>query len=560
MPSPLPSPGGRGDITARVPGLNIRMGFYMPLHGQNFIGHSLSAEGADTFQSINPATSGKLDPPFHNATRAELDRALFLADQAFQARRRNDAKQTAFLLDRIAAEIEALGEELFDRGSAETGLPPARIKSECARTTGQLRLFADVVREGSWVDARIDRPLPDRKPLPKPGLRRMLLPLGPVVVFPASNFPLAFSVAGGDSASAWAAGCPVIVKARPTHAGTSELVAQAVAKAMLEANMPDGWFSMLHGAGREAGVYLVKHPVVKAVGFTGSIPGGRALFDVAASRPDPIPVYAEMGSNNPVFLLPGALAERAEQIAQGLHQSITLGVGQFCTNPGLIIAMASPDLEKCLGLLAKLISETPPGVMLMEPIRKGYESAVSKISKTRGVECLAKSAQAADPKKTQCLAALLVTDASTFLQDQSLREEMFGPATVVVKCRSRDEMLEIARGLGGQLTATIHAAEAELAAETELLSVLEAKAGRLLFNGYPTGVEVCASMNHGGPYPATTDVHCTSVGTAAIFRFARPLCYQNLPQNLLPPELRDKNEMGIWRLVDNVLSKEDIQI
>jgi NADP-dependent aldehyde dehydrogenase len=528
----------------------------MPLHGKNFIGHSLSAEGEGTFQAINPATSDKLDPLFHNATEPEIDRALEVADQAFQSRRRRNPKQDAELLRQIASEIDVLGDELIDRGSAETGLTTARLKTECARTTGQLRMFAELVCEGSWVDARIDHALGDRKPVPRPDLRRMLLPIGPVVVFPASNFPLAFSVAGGDTASALAAGCPVIVKARPSHPGTSELVAQAVRKAMMATGMPDGWFSMLHGAGRELGMYLVKHPAIRAVGFTGSIQGGRALFDAAAARPDPIPVYAEMGSINPVFLLPGALDERGPQIAQGLHQSITVGVGQFCTNPGLVIVMDDPCTEALLSTVTKLIHETPAGTMLMEAILDGYEKGILQLSTVPGVECIGRSSHRADRSKTHCGAALFVTDASTFLKDHRLREEVFGPCTLVVRCRHRQEMLAIARSLDGQLTATVHAAGQELNDNDDLLAILETKAGRLLLNGFPTGVEVCAAMNHGGPYPATTDVHFTSVGTGAILRFARPVCYQGFPQAQLPPELRDENELGIWRLIDNRLTRE----
>ncbi|MHC4404493.1 MAG: aldehyde dehydrogenase family protein, partial [Planctomycetota bacterium] len=316
----------------------------MTLCGKNILSSSVSAEGSDTFQAVNPATGETLAPPFHHATREEVEEALELAQLAYEARGSVDSARTAAFLQRIADEIEAVGDALIERCGEETGLPSGRLVMEQARTTGQLRLFAKVVAEGSWVDARIDRPLPDRRPIPKPDLRRMLIPIGPVLVFPASNFPLAFSVAGGDAASAFAAGCPVIVKARPAHPGTSELVGRAVQKAAGEAGMPEGWFSMLHGPGRTTGVDLVGHPVIQAVGFTGSVAGGRALFDAAAARANPIPVYAEMGSVNPVFLLPGVLAERAESIAEGLHQSMTLGVGQFCTQPGLVIAIDDENL------------------------------------------------------------------------------------------------------------------------------------------------------------------------------------------------------------------------
>ncbi len=527
----------------------------MPLTGKNIIGNSLSADGEQTFQAINPATGETLETAFCNATAEETERALGLAEAAFQSRPR-DAAQTAALLAGIADEIEALGDELIERGTAETGLPGGRITMERGRTCGQLRLFAEVVSEGSWVDARIDRALPDRQPIPKPDLRRMLVPIGPVAVFPASNFPLAFSVAGGDTASALAAGCPVIVKARPAHPGTSELVGQAVQKAVQQCGMPDGWFSMLHGPGREVGMTLVRHPVIRAVGFTGSLSGGRTLFDAAAARPDPIPVYAEMGSVNPVFLLPDVLEERAERLAAGLHQSVTLGVGQFCTNPGLVVATEGEPLDRFVAELGRLIEATPPGTMLLSGILDGYQQGIENLSQAAGVERAAQSAETPDASKTQCAAAVFAVDADVFLGNRELSQEVFGPSTLVVRCRDRAQLLQIARGLEGQLTCTIHAADAESSDCGELAAILETKAGRVLFGGFPTGVEVCHSMNHGGPYPATTDVHSTSVGTTAIHRFARPVCYQNFPQSQLPLELRDGNDRGIWRLVDGVLMRD----
>jgi len=546
----------------------------MPLHGKNIIGGSLLGAGAETFRAVDPATRRPLEPDFHHATQAELDQAVELADRAFQSRkngtglisrnRPEDASQKldlsrfSVLLERIADEIEALGDELIERCGQETALPPGRLTAERARTTGQLRLFARVVAEGSWVDARIDRALPDRKPVPKPDLRRMLVPVGPVLVFPASNFPLAFSVAGGDTASAFAAGCPVIVKARPQHAGTCELVGMAIQKAVAAIGLPEGWFSMVHGPGRTTGVELVRHPAIQAVGFTGSVSGGRALFDAAAARPHPIPVYAEMGSINPVFLLPGALAERADEIAAGLHQSMTLGVGQFCTQPGLVIALRGEDLDRLLAALGRMVQETAPATMLMGAIAEGYQQGVQELEATPGIELLARSGQAPDPQKTQAAAALYATDAETFLARDALGREVFGPSTLVVRCRTEAQMLDVARKLEGQLTATIHAAEGELEEHDRLVSILQTKAGRLLFGGFPTGVEVCPAMNHGGPYPATTDVHFTSVGTAAILRFARPVCYQNFPESQLPPELRNENVRGIWRLVDGVLTKEGV--
>ncbi len=530
----------------------------MPIHGKNILGSSVVAAGTNTFRAVNPATGEQLDPPFFDATQEELYQALELADRAFGLRESVEPAQTAAFLERIADEIEALGDELIDRCGEETALPPGRLKAERARTTGQVRLFAQVVTEGSWVDARIDRPQPDRKPVPKPDVRRMLIPIGPVLVFPASNFPLAFSVAGGDTASAFAAGCPVIVKARPQHPGTSELVGMAIQKAAAATNMPEGWFSMVHGPGRTTGVYLVRHPVIQAVGFTGSVTGGRALFDAAASRPSPIPVYAEMGSINPVFLLPGALAERPDEIARGLHQSMNLGVGQFCTQPGLVIALQDENLDRLLEALSQLVRETAPATMLMRAILEGYEQGLNDLGQAPGVDLVARSQESPDQGKTQAAAALYAADAETFLAGEALRREVFGPSTLVVRCQSQEQMLEIARSLEGQLTATIHAADGELEQHAELVTILQAKAGRVIFGGFPTGVEVCPSMNHGGPYPATTDVHFTSVGTAAIFRFARPVCYQNFPESQLPPELRNRNVRGIWRLVDNVLTKDDV--
>lgn len=526
----------------------------MPLHGQNIIGKSTCGKGSDTFRAVDPSTSQTLETDFHNATQAETDQVLALADQAF-ANRPKDPARTAELLNRCADEIEEVGDELIERCTAETALPAPRLQGERARTCNQLRLFAQLVEEGSWVDARIDTAIPDRTPLPKPDMRRMLTPIGPVLVFGASNFPLAFSVAGGDTASAFAAGCPVIVKARPAHPGTSELVGQAVQKAATAVGMPEGWFAMLHGPGRTTGTYLAKHPVVKAVGFTGSLSGGRALFDLATSRPDPIPVYAEMGSINPVFLMPEALAERAEQIADGFYQSVTLGAGQFCTNPGLVVAIDNEHLEKFVAVLCQHVKQMVPATMLLATILDSYEQGVQSLSKAGGVEVAAQARQAPDHDKTQCAAAVFVTDAEKLIDDRSLSHEVFGPSTLIVRCRNTDQMLEVARHLEGQLTATVHATQDELDRCGELLATLETKAGRLLFGGFPTGLEVCASTHHGGPYPATTDGRSTSVGTAAIERFTRAVCYQDFPQNLLPPQLRDDNPTGIWRLVDKQRTK-----
>jgi 2,5-dioxopentanoate dehydrogenase len=421
----------------------------------------------------------------------------------------------------------------------------------------QLRLFADHIEEGSWVEARIDTPDPARSPLPRPDLRRMLIPLGPIVVFGASNFPLAFSVAGGDTASALAAGCPVVFKAHPAHPGTSELVARALLRAAEASGMPAGVFSLVHGWSHEVGLALVRHPLTRAVGFTGSLRGGRALFDAAASRAEPIPVYAEMGSINPVFLLPSALRERSAALAQGLAQSILLGAGQFCTNPGVILGVRGESLARFRAQLADRIQAAEPGVMLYEGIHTTYAAALER-AQTKGAEIVAAAPEAASRGPCASRPTLLATDAVRFLADPELREEMFGPVSVLVGARDASELERVAQALEGQLTATVHGTEEELGNHSRLIHILQRKAGRLIFNGFPTGVEVGHAMHHGGPYPASTDPRTTSVGTAAITRFARPVCYQDFPDAALPAALRNRNVMGIWRLVDGKLTRADV--
>ena len=527
------------------------------LTGENFIGKARAASPGPTFRAIDPASSEPLEPAFHEATGEEVDRAVELAAGAFPAYRVRTAEERASFLERAAEEILALGDGLIARARAESGLPEPRLVTERGRTVNQLRLFATVVREGSWVGARIDRPDPARKPIPKPDLRRLLIPIGPVAVFGASNFPLAFSVAGGDTASALAAGCPVIVKAHPAHPGTSELVARAVVEAAAKSGMPDGVISLVHGSGNETGLRLVRHPLVKAVGFTGSLRGGRALFDAAAARPEPIPVYAEMGSANPVFILPGALRERAEALAEGLHQSVTLGVGQFCTNPGPVIGVMDPALGKLVDRLGDLIRSTAPGTMLHDGIRQGYDNGARRMEETQGVTAVASSVSAPEPRRTEVIARVFSTEVRTFLAKPELEEEVFGPSTLIVRCGAKEDLEKVALRLHGHLTATIHGTPEDLKEHARLVSILETKVGRILFNGFPTGVEVGHATQHGGPYPATTDARSTSVGTAAIERFARPICYQNWPDAALPVELRSRNERGIWRLVDGALTRED---
>jgi NADP-dependent aldehyde dehydrogenase len=531
----------------------------MPLHGQNIVGNEISCCGGTPFQGVNPATGAELDVEFFDADGTEIDRAMTLADRAFDTYRALPTKARASFLDRIGAQIDAIGDALIERAVAETGLGADRLKGERARTVNQLRMFAKLIGEGSWVQARIDKPLPERKPVPKPDIRRMLVPLGPIVAFSASNFPLAISVAGNDTASGLAAGCPVVVKAHPAHPGTSELVATAVVNAARETNMPDGVFSMLHGRSHEVGLALVRHPLTKAVGFTGSLRGGRALMDAAAARPEPIPVYAEMGSINPLFVLPGALAARGPQIASGLLASVTLGVGQFCTCPGLVVGMEGESHRQFVDAAKQAFAGSASGTMLYRGIRDAYESGVGAFGKTKGVSVLAQSPETSTSGFTGC-AALLATDARTFLSNPDLSHEVFGPSTMLVTGKSRDDVLDIARNLEGHLTATIHGTPEDLREYADLVAILQRKVGRLVFNGFPTGIEPCPAIHHGGPYPACSDGgRTTSIGTAAIERFTRPLCYQGWPDEALPPELQNANPLGIWRMIDGELTKDAVR-
>jgi NADP-dependent aldehyde dehydrogenase len=528
----------------------------MKLEGHSILGSGRAKPAGRPTPAINPATGAALEPGFFWATALEVEQAAQLAARAFAEFRQWPGKRRAALLGRIAELIEANAAAIQARAHQETALPLARLQGETARTCGQLRLFASLIEDGWWLDARIDHADPNRKPLPKPDVRSMLVPLGPVVVFSSSNFPLAFSVAGGDTASALAAGCPVIVKPHQGHLGTSELVGLLVQQAVKDCDAPAGTFSLLYGPGREVGIALVKHPLVKAVGFTGSRAGGRALMDTAAARPEPIPVYAEMGSINPVFILPGALKQNAENIATGLHGSVTLGVGQFCTNPGLVFTEAGPAAQPFLRKIESLIADTPPGTMLTADLCSSYRDGVKRFSQISGVRQAAGAKADAGTGNAQAGAALFVTDASKFLNNHTLMDEVFGPSTLVVQWAARDEMLAAARKLEGQLTATIHGTPEDLAANHDLLAILETKVGRIVFNAFPTGVEVCHAMTHGGPYPATSDGRSTSVGTRAIERFTRPVCFQNFPDAALPEELKEANPLGLWRLVDGKLGQQ----
>lgn len=520
----------------------------MKLLGTSFIGFSRSTGTLACGQGVNPATGEKLEPTYFGATPEEVDKALALAAAAFPVYSNLSGKKRAEFLRAIAANIESVVEDIAARGPLESGLPEARMRGETGRTTGQLRMFAAMIEEGSWVDARIERAIPDRAPVPKPDLRSMQRPLGPVAVFCASNFPLAFSVAGGDSASAWAAGCPVIVIAHASHPGCAEIVANAVTKAAQETGMPEGVFSLLYGGGRTVGQAVVKHPVIQAVGFTGSRTAGLALMATAAARPQPIPVYAEMSAVNPLVILPGALAKGEEALAEAYFGSLTLGMGQFCTNPGLVF-LPEDQGDAFLARLAELVKAGSPGTMLNAGICQAYADATATFEGAAGVKVLARCEAA--PGHGQGAPVVFAVSAADFLGNHALQGEMFGPASLIVR-GSTEEIIQALATLEGQLTASFFGTEDELAAHTVLVDLLRRCSGRFIFNGFPTGVEVCSSMVHGGPFPATADGRSTSVGTMAIYRFCRPCAWQNFPQSGLPAELRDDNPLGIRRMENGV--------
>ncbi|HLF35969.1 MAG TPA: aldehyde dehydrogenase (NADP(+)) [Cyclobacteriaceae bacterium] len=525
----------------------------MELNGQNFLGRDRSRQGEKQFQATNPSNGEKLLPFYFEATQDEIDKAVQKAAVAFPRYRKLNGETRALLLLQIGEEIMKLGEPLIARCCRETGLPDARITGERGRTVNQLGLFAGMLKEGSWVDARIDTADPGRKPAPKPDIRSMHIALGPVGIFGASNFPIAFSVAGGDTASALAAGCTVVVKAHPAHPGTCEMVAGAIHKAIERMKLPDGIFSMVQGASAEVGISLVRHPGIKAIGFTGSSAGGKALFDVAASRPEPIPVFAEMGSVNPVFILPGIMAEKGAEIAEGLAASVTLGSGQFCTNPGLFITEGTGEGDRFRQDVGEKIKKINAGIMLTSGISKACEQGILTLEKQRGVKILAKGAESGGFNAGTPY--VLLVSSENFITNDLLEKEVFGPSTLAVTAAGKDDLVRIAEKMQGNLTATIYGNDQDLENYAELISVLENKVGRLIINGFPTGVEVCHSMVHGGPFPTTTDARSTSVGTAAIYRFARRVCYQNFPDRMLPDELKEKNPLGIWRLYNGEWKK-----
>jgi NADP-dependent aldehyde dehydrogenase len=525
------------------------------LVGRSIIGFRDGGETSEHFYAIDPANGQRLQPAFSPATSRDVERAAQLAGEAFAVYGRTSGQARGAFLRTIAANIESITDKLIERARQETALPKPRLEGETARTCGQLRLFAQVVEEGSWVGARIDRADPDRRPTPKPAIRSMLRPLGPVAVFGAANFPLAFSVAGGDTASALAAGNPVIVKAHPAHPGTSELVGQSIRTSVRECGLHEGVFSLLFDRGTQVGRALVTHPILKAVGFTGSRSAGRALMDLAASRPEPIPFFAEMSSTNPVFILPGALRERGESVANGLHTSFTLGAGQFCTKPGMVFVPQGAEGQAFTQMLQKLVAGSVDYYLLTSGIRSSYLSAVAG-RKEHAVSTSVTEGTTATPGAGYSVGAVLFeTDAASFLKRPELEAEIFGPTTLLVQHSSHEEVLEMARRLGGHLTASVHGTEKDLRDYADLIAILENKVGRLIFNGFPTGVEVSHAMVHGGPYPATSDGRFTSVGSPAIFRFARPVCYQGFPDGALPEELTDANPLGIWRMIDGQMTR-----
>lgn len=541
-----------GEQDAHPPVVRKLMKLDLEITGTSIVGSARGKEGGNTFQAFNPQTGEAVEPSFHSASLDELNRAAELAEKARIPYSGVSGKVRAKFLRAIADNIEALGDTLIERATFETALPNARFVGERGRTCGQLRMFADLLDEGSWVDARIDHAIPDRQPIPKPDVRSMLRSLGTVAVFCASNFPLAYSVAGGDTASALAAGCPVIVIAHTAHPGTAELVGSAIAKAVTDCGMPEGVFSLLFSDGYEIGQALVKHPAIKAVGFTGSRRGGRALMDIAASRPEPIPVYTEMSSVNPTFFLPSAIEKRGEALATGLHASVTGGVGQFCTKPGLVFLPQTPEASEFISNFRSQISNTTPAPLLTGGIQKAYKYA----SKTRKGEVDGFTENTSTKLNGfDVNPSVFEASAAEFLSKPELSDEIFGPTTLLVNADNKEDLLAIARSLEGQLTASVHGDDEDLVEYADLIAILETKVGRLIFNGFSTGVEVCPSMVHGGPYPATSDSRSTAVGSRAITRFARLVCFQNFPDASLPEELKDANPLGIWRMVDGEFGK-----
>jgi alpha-ketoglutaric semialdehyde dehydrogenase len=487
--------------------------------------------GTETVFASEPATGSAHN--FSVGTPALIDQAAQAAEEAFWSYGYSSRQARADFLNAIADEIEVRADAITQIGSEETGLPTARLQGERGRTTGQLRLFASHILAGEYLDRRVDEALPDRAPMPRPEIRMMQRPVGPVAVFGASNFPLAFSTAGGDTAAALAAGCPVVVKGHSAHPGTGEIIAEAIHAAIKSCDMHPGVFSLIQGGNREVGSALVQHPFIKAVGFTGSLGGGRALFDLCAQRPEPIPFFGELGSVNPMFFMPAALSARGPEIAAGWAGSLTMGAGQFCTNPGICVVLDGPDADAFIDTATKALKEFGPQTMLTDGIAAAYRDGGVKISKANGVQELIASTcdlRSAAPY-------LFETTGKEWLENELLGEEVFGPLGLIVRAQNMEELLDIAKSLKGQLTCTIHLDDEDAQEAQKLLPILERKAGRILANGFPTGVEVCDAMVHGGPYPASTNFGATSVGTLSIRRFLRPVSYQNIPVSVLPADL-----------------------
>lgn len=522
--------------------------------GHNYIGYEVSAKNDKKLKIFSTTQQEYLPEEFTIATAEEIEEAASKAKIAFEVYKNTSFEERAVFLETIAEEILNIGNALIERAMLETGLPEVRLVGERGRTVNQLKLFASVLREGSWVEAVIDPAVPDRKPFPRPDLRKMLFPIGPVVVFGASNFPFAFSTAGGDTASALAAGCPVIIKAHSSHLGTNELVATAILSAAKKCNMPDGVFSSLIGEGSLLGQTLAKHPAVKAIGFTGSYKAGMSLFKTAVNeREIPIPVYAEMSSINPVLVLPDKLEEDTDKIASQLAGSITLGVGQFCTNPGLVFVINNTITEEFIQKLSSQLQSIPPAAMLNQTICKSYYAAREKIAQEKGVRTLLVGEDSKGSYKGS--PALLEVDAKDFIANPELQNEIFGPASLIVRCNNGFEILRAIQCVHGQLTGTVFGSSGDISEYGDCIDALKEKVGRLIYNGVPTGVEVCHAMIHGGPYPATTDGRVTSVGVEAVKRFVRPVCFQDCPEEFLPDALKDANPLGIMRKVNGIYTR-----
>ncbi|HEV3224996.1 MAG TPA: aldehyde dehydrogenase (NADP(+)) [Puia sp.] len=527
------------------------------LKGYNIIGDTEIAEGEDYLQAFSPTHQKNLPEKFIIATEKELETAVTKSVFAFDSYKNKSAQERAIFLEAIAEEIDNIGNELIDRAKLETGLTEQRLTGERGRTTGQLKLFAELLREGSWVEAVIDEALPNRKPFPRSDLRKMNIAIGPVAVFGASNFPFAFSTAGGDTASALAAGNPVIVKAHPSHLGTNELMGTAIKIAAEKCNMPDGVFSFVIGDGSKTGLQLVKNPGIKAVGFTGSYRAGMAIYKTATNeREIPIPVFAEMSSINPVLLLPAKLKQDADALVIQLAGSISLGVGQFCTNPGLLFLIADENFDGFTTKLKEALTAIPEAPMLNQGICNSYYMNRQVMAKHKGVTVLYMGEDGSAVNKGS--SALFQVNAKDFIQNQDLQNEVFGPASLIVKCEDERDLLKVLKSLHGQLTCTVFGDSADILKYAGCIEILTGKAGRLIFNGVPTGVEVSYAMVHGGPFPATTDARSTSVGADAIKRFLRPVCFQDCPQDLLPDALKNENPLGILRKINGRYTRESI--